>query len=171
MKELDILLYPDTRLRQVCKPVSVMSDRLDKIIGEMLYTMYQAPGIGLAASQIGVMKRLFVADVSENNDEPVVLINPEIIKSSGEMTYEEGCLSLPGVYADIVRPANILVKAMNRDGKMIEMEANDLLAICIQHEIDHLNGKMFVDHLSSLKRNRILKKYKKDMLEKELDQK
>jgi len=163
--KLDIVLFPNSGLREVCKPVAEMTDRIDQLIDDMFYTMYDAPGIGLAAPQIAVQERIIVVDVSENGDEPLALINPEIIHSAGEIVWEEGCLSLPGVYADIVRPSEILVRGMNRDGKMIEMEARDLLAICIQHEIDHINGKMFIDHLSNLKKNRLIKKFKKDQLE------
>jgi peptide deformylase len=123
--------------------------------------MYDAPGIGLAAPQIAVQQRLIVVDVSETKDQPIALINPEIVQSTGDITWEEGCLSLPGVYAKVTRPSDILVRGMDRDGKQIEFEANDLLAVCIQHEIDHLNGTMFIDHLSGLKRTRALQKYRK----------
>lgn len=168
MQKLDLVLFPDEGLREVCKPIDEMSDSLDRLIDEMFYTMYDAPGIGLAAPQVAVQKRLIVVDVSEEKNEPIALINPEIIRSSGQITWEEGCLSLPGIYADITRPSDILVRGMDRDGKTIEFEAHDLLAICIQHEIDHLNGKLFVDHLSILKRNRILQKYKKLQTEEEV---
>lgn len=161
MEKLDIVLYPNDGLREVCKPIDEMTDRIDRLIDDMLYTMYNAPGIGLAAPQIAVQERLIVVDVSEKNNEPLALINPEIIQSSGRITWEEGCLSLPGIYENVNRPSDILVRGMNRDGKMVEFEANELLAICIQHEIDHLNGKLFVDHLSGLKRARALQRYKK----------
>ena len=161
MQKLDLVLFPDEGLREVCAPVPEMTDDLDRLIDDMFYTMYEAPGIGLAAPQIAVQQRVIVVDVSEDKNQPLALINPEIVRSAGQITWEEGCLSLPGIYAHIDRPSDILVRAMNRDGKMIEMEASDLMAICIQHEIDHLNGKLFVDHLSGLKRTRILQKYKK----------
>lgn len=163
MDKLDIVLYPDEGLREVCKPIPEMSDALDKLIDEMFYTMYDAPGIGLAAPQVAVQQRLIVVDVSETKDEPIALLNPEIVNSAGKITWEEGCLSLPGVYAKVNRPSDILVRGMNREGNIIEFEANDLLAVCIQHEIDHLNGKLFIDHLSGLKRTRTIQKYKKDM--------
>lgn len=161
MQKLDLVLFPDEGLREVCAPVPEMTDDLDRLIDDMFYTMYDAPGIGLAAPQIAVQQRVIVVDVSEDKNQPIALINPEVIRSTGQITWEEGCLSLPGIYAHVDRPSDILVRAMNRDGKIIEMEAYDLMAICIQHEIDHLNGKLFVDHLSGLKRTRILQKYKK----------
>ncbi|HEY9017868.1 peptide deformylase [Thiomicrospira sp.] len=161
MQKLDLVLFPDEGLREVCAPVPEMTDDLDRLIDDMFYTMYEAPGIGLAAPQIAVQQRVIVVDVSEDKNQPLALINPEIVRSAGQITWEEGCLSLPGIYAHVDRPSDILVRAMNRDGQMIEMEASDLMAICIQHEIDHLNGKLFVDHLSGLKRTRILQKYKK----------
>lgn len=161
MQKLDLVLFPDEGLREVCAPIPEMTDDLDRLIDDMFYTMYDAPGIGLAAPQVAVQQRVIVVDVSEDKNQPIALINPEIIRSTGQITWEEGCLSLPGIYAHVDRPSDILVRAMNRDGEMIEMEAYDLMAICIQHEIDHLNGKLFVDHLSGLKRTRILHKYKK----------
>ncbi|MDX1796205.1 MAG: peptide deformylase [Hydrogenovibrio sp.] len=165
MTPLDIVLYPDEGLREVCAPIPEMSDRIDKLIDEMFYTMYDAPGIGLAAPQVAVQERLIVVDVSETNDQPIALINPEIVQSAGKITWEEGCLSIPGVYAKVNRPSEILVRGMDRDGKTIEFEAQDLLAVCIQHEIDHLNGKLFIDHLSGLKRTRAIQKYKKEQAE------
>jgi len=161
MEKLDIVLYPNEGLRETCTPIAEMNDEVDTLIEDMFYTMYDAPGIGLAAPQIAVQTRLIVVDVSENNDQPIALINPEIIQSAGAITWEEGCLSLPGVYAKVKRPSDILVRGMDRDGKQIEFEANDLLAVCIQHEIDHLNGTMFIDHLSGLKRSRALQQYRK----------
>jgi len=161
MEKLDIVLYPDEGLRDVCAPIAEMSDRIDTLIDEMFYTMYDAPGIGLAAPQVAVQERLIVVDVSESNDQPLALINPEIIASRGEIIWEEGCLSLPGVYGKVKRPSDILVRGMNRDGKIIEVEASELLAVCIQHEIDHLNGTLFVDHLSGLKKTRALQKFRK----------
>ena len=160
MQTLDIRLYPNDILRTRCQPTE-MNDEIDRLIDDMLYTMYEAPGIGLAAPQVGRNLRVIVADVSESRDQPVALINPEIIASDGMTEYEEGCLSLPGIYAKVRRPARIRVRALNRDGKPVELEADDLLAICLQHEIDHLNGVLFIDHLSALKRNRLLQKYRK----------
>lgn len=165
--KLDIVLFPNSGLREVCKPVTEMTDRLDKLIDDMFYTMYEAPGIGLAAPQIAIQERLFVCDVSEDRSQPVALLNPEIIQSAGEIKWEEGCLSMPGIYGDVTRPSEIIVRGMNREGKIIELEAKELLAICIQHEIDHLNGKMFIDHLSGLKKRRAINKFKKDMAERE----
>lgn len=163
MDLLDIVLYPDSGLRETCSPVAEMTDELDKLIDDMFYTMYDAPGIGLAAPQIAHQQRIIVVDVSDAKDQPLALINPEIIRSTGQTSYEEGCLSLPGVYANIKRPSDILVRGMDREGQHVEMEADGLLAICLQHEIDHLNGKLFVDHLSGLKRTRALQKFKKEM--------
>lgn len=163
MEKLDIVLYSNPGLREVCSPISEMTDDLDRLIDDMFYTMYDAPGIGLAAPQVAVQKRLIVVDVSESKNQPLALINPTIIQSSGHTSYEEGCLSVPGIYASVERPAEILVRAMNRDGKTIEMAADGLLAICIQHEIDHLNGKLFIDHLSHLKRARAIQKLKKEL--------
>ncbi|WP_029406629.1 peptide deformylase [Thiomicrorhabdus sp. Milos-T2] len=167
MEKLDIVLYPESGLREVCKPIPEMNDEIDKLIDDMFYTMYDAPGIGLAAPQVAVQERLIVLDISETKDQPIALINPEIIRSAGEITWEEGCLSIPGIYAKVKRPSDIIVRGMDRDGKMIEMEANELLAVCIQHEIDHLNGKLFIDHLSGLKRTRALQKFRKSMEEQE----
>ena len=165
MEKLDIVLYPEQGLREVCTPVKEMTDQIDKLIDDMFYTMYDAPGIGLAAPQIAVQERIIVVDVSENKDQPIALINPEIIRSAGKITWEEGCLSMPGIYGKVNRPSDIIVKGMNRDGKLVEIEASDLLAVCLQHEIDHLNGKMFIDHLSGLKRTRALQQFRKLMNE------
>ena len=167
MEKLDIVLYPEQGLREVCKPVKEMTDKIDQLIDDMFYTMYDAPGIGLAAPQIAVQERIIVVDVSESKDQPIALINPEIVRTAGKITWEEGCLSLPGIYGKVNRPSDIIVKGMNRDGKMVEIEANDLLAVCLQHEIDHLNGKMFIDHLSGLKRTRALQQFRKLMSEEE----
>jgi len=166
MQKLDIVLYPEAGLREVCTPVAEMTDALDKLIDEMFYTMYQAPGIGLAAPQVAVQQRLIVVDISETKDQPLALINPEILDSKGEIEWEEGCLSIPGAYGKVKRPSDILVRGLDRDGKPIEFEANDLLAVCIQHEIDHLNGKLFIDHLSGLKRRRAIQQFKKHLAEK-----
>jgi len=163
MEKLDIVLYPEQGLREVCAPVKEMTDDIDKLIDDMFYTMYDAPGIGLAAPQIAVQERIIVVDVSEKNDQPIALINPEVIQSAGQITWEEGCLSLPGVYGKVKRPSDIIVQGMDRDGKMVQIEANELLAVCLQHEIDHLNGKMFIDHLSGLKRTRALQQFRKHM--------
>jgi len=169
MEKLDIVLYPEQGLREVCTPVKEMTDEIDKLIDDMFYTMYDAPGIGLAAPQIAVQKRIIVVDVSEKNDQPIALINPEIIRSAGKISWEEGCLSLPGIYGKVTRPSDIIVKGMNREGKMVEIEADELLAICLQHEIDHLNGKMFIDHLSGLKRTRALQQFRKQQMNEEND--
>lgn len=155
---LPIVLYPDDNLRKVCPPVETMNDQIANLIDEMLYTMYHAPGIGLAAPQVDVLSRVIVVDVSEGKNDPLALINPQILHASGSIEWEEGCLSIPGVYGKVVRPSQILVKALDRDGKPLEFQAFDLEAVCIQHEIDHLNGTLFIDHLSALKRNRLIKK-------------
>jgi len=167
MEKLDIVLYPEAGLREVCAPVPEMNDEIDKLIDDMFYTMYDAPGIGLAAPQIAVQERIIVVDVSETKDQPIALINPEIIRSAGQISWEEGCMSIPGIYATVKRPSDIIVRGMNRDGKIIELEADELLAVCIQHEIDHLNGTLFIDHLSGLKRSRALQKFRKSLEEKE----
>ncbi|KUJ74370.1 peptide deformylase [Thiomicrospira sp. XS5] len=169
MDKLDIVLYPDEGLRDVCQPIPEMTDELDKLIDDMFYTMYDAPGIGLAAPQVAVQQRLIVVDISETKDQPIALLNPEVVKSAGKITWEEGCLSIPGIYAKVNRPSEILVRGMDRDGKMVEFEADELLAVCIQHEIDHLNGKLFIDHLSGLKRTRALQKYKKELAQQQAD--
>jgi peptide deformylase len=140
-----------------------MSDHIANLIDDMLYTMYEAPGIGLAAPQVGEDIRVLVADVSEDKSQPIALVNPEIVATDGLIEYEEGCLSLPGIYAVVRRPSKIKVRGLDRDGNPIEIEAEDLLAVCLQHEIDHLNGVLFIDHLSALKRNRLLQKYRKEM--------
>jgi peptide deformylase len=165
MEKLDIVLYPEEGLREVCRPVVEMNDRISNLIDEMFYTMYDAPGIGLAAPQVAVQERIIVVDVSETKDQPIALINPEIIQSQGQIEWEEGCLSIPGAYGKVKRPSDILVRGLDRDGHDIEIEASDLTAVCIQHEIDHLNGKLFIDHLSGLKRTRALQKFKKFMAE------
>ena len=162
MAKLEILEFPDPRLRTVAKPVETVDDALRKLIDDMIETMYEASGIGLAASQVNVHKRVLVIDVSETRDQPQVFINPEITPLTEDLApYEEGCLSVPGFYEDVERIEHCLIKALDRDGKPFELEARGLLAVCIQHEMDHLNGKLFVDYLSSLKRNRIRKKLEK----------
>lgn len=162
MALLDILEFPDPRLRTVAKPVEKVDDELRKLIDDMFETMYAAPGIGLAASQVNVHKRLLVLDVSDEHNEPLVFINPEVTPLTGETkTYDEGCLSVPGFYETVERPDRIKVRALGRDGEPFEMECDGLLAVCLQHEIDHLDGKLFVDHISRLKRDRIRKKLEK----------
>jgi len=155
---LDILFYPDPLLRKTAAPVDNIDGEVAKLVDNMLDTMYHAPGIGLAATQINIHKRIVVIDVSQESDSPLTLINPEIKLSEGEAEMQEGCLSIPGIYETIKRPADVRVAAMDRDGNPFELEADGLLAVCIQHEIDHLDGKLFVDYLSPLKRNRIRKK-------------
>ena len=158
MPLLDILQFPDKSLRKVATPVTEVDGRIDKLVTNMLETMYEAPGIGLAATQVNVHERLVVIDVSEESDTPLVLINPQVLESEGEQEMQEGCLSIPGIYETIKRSANIRVAAIDRHGEPYEMDADGLLAVCILHEIDHLDGKLFVDYLSLLKRTRIRKK-------------
>lgn len=162
MAKLEILQYPDERLRTVAAPVEQVDDALRQVIDNMFETMYDAKGVGLAATQVNVHKRLFVADCSENNDQPLVFINPKITAREGVFENEEGCLSFPNVYAKVERAGEITVEAMDRDGHLFAMDADGLLAICIQHEIDHLDGKLFVDYLSPLKQSRIRKKLEKE---------
>lgn len=152
MSLLTILEYPDKRLRTVATPVESVDDALRTLIDDMFETMYDAPGIGLAATQVNVHKQLIVMDISEDKSEPRVFINPEIVAKDGSQIYQEGCLSLPNVFADVKRWNTITVKALDRDGREFTLEADGLLAVCIQHEMDHLAGKVFVDHLSPLKR-------------------
>lgn len=162
MAILDILEFPDPRLRTVAEPVNTVDDELRTFIDDMIETMYHAKGIGLAASQVNVHQRILVIDVSENNDSPMVFINPEITPLTDELdTYEEGCLSVPGFYENVERPERVHVKALDRNGDPFEMECEGLLATCLQHEVDHLDGKLFVDHISRLKRNRIRKRIEK----------
>jgi peptide deformylase len=165
MAHLTILEFPDPRLRTRAQPVEQVDARLRKLIDDMFETMYAAPGIGLAATQVNVHKRLLVIDVSESRKEPLVFINPEILDRQGVEETEEGCLSVPGVYDKVTRADRIRVRALDRDGKQFEMEADGLLAVCIQHEIDHLDGKLFVDYLSELKRTRIRRKLEKERKE------
>jgi peptide deformylase len=152
MTKLDILEFPDPRLRTKARPLAPeqIDDRLRALIGDMFETMYAAPGIGLAATQVDVHQRLVVIDVSEEKDQPLVLINPEILDRQGSQTCQEGCLSVPGIYADVERADQVTVRALDRDGKPFELTADGLLAVCIQHELDHLDGKVFVDYLSPL---------------------
>ncbi|MFO8004468.1 peptide deformylase [Thioalkalivibrio sp.] len=154
----EILHFPDPRLRLVARPVEGVDDSVRTLIDDMFETMYAAPGIGLAATQINVQRRILVADVSEDQSAPHCLINPEILSRDGEEEMDEGCLSVPGFYERVRRAERIRVRALNRDGESFEMAVDGLLAVCIQHEIDHLDGKLFVDYISTLKRNRIRKK-------------
>ena len=161
MAKLDILEFPDARLRTIASPVEKVDASIQKLAEDMLETMYEAPGIGLAASQVNVHKRLIVVDVSEDQNEPHVLINPEYVKLGEEIDYQEGCLSIPGFYENVSRSDKIEVTALNKEGTAIKFIAEDLFAICIQHEIDHLEGKLFVDYISNLQRTRIKKKLEK----------
>ena len=162
MAKLTILEFPDPRLRTKATPVSTVDDALRVLIGNMFETMYAAPGIGLAATQVNVHKRLLVVDVSADKSEPIALINPEILEKDGVIVSDEGCLSVPGYYEEVERAEHIRVRFLDRDGVQQEMEAEGLLAVCIQHEIDHLEGKLFVDYLSEAKRQRIRKKLQKE---------
>jgi len=161
MAILEILNYPDPRLRNEAKPVEQVDDEIRKLVRDMFETMYKAPGIGLASIQVNVPKRVIVVDVSEDHDQPLCFINPEILEADGEETMDEGCLSVPGFYETVQRAETIRVRALNEKGETFEMQADGLLAVCIQHEIDHLDGKLFVDYISPLKRNRIRKKLEK----------
>jgi peptide deformylase len=162
MTRLTILEYPDPRLRTRAAPVEAVDDTLRQLVDDMLETMYAAKGIGLAATQVNVHKRLLVADVSEEKNRPLVFFNPEILTKEEVGTMQEGCLSVPGFYEDVDRAQKIRVRALGRDGQPFEMDADGLLAVCIQHEIDHLDGKLFVDYISELKRTRIRKKLEKE---------
>ncbi len=161
MALLNILEFPDPRLRTVAKPVTVFDDELRQLVSDMFETMYEAPGIGLAATQVDRHIRLLVEDVSEDRDAPRCLINPEIIESDGDQERDEGCLSVPGFYEKVERAEWIKVRAFDEHGEQFEMEAEGLEAVCIQHEMDHLQGKLFVDYLSNLKRGRIRSKLQK----------
>ena len=161
MAILDILHFPDPRLRQICRPVDTVDDEIRQLADDMLETMYAAPGIGLAAIQVNVHKRLVVIDVSDDRSSPLYLINPEVISKEGEEEMQEGCLSVPGFFETVRRAEKIQVRALDRDGNPLEFSAEGILAVCIQHEIDHLDGKLFVDYLSPLKRRRIRKKLEK----------
>jgi len=163
MAHLTILHFPDERLRTIAKPVTQVDDALRALIDDMFETMYDAPGIGLAATQVNVHQRLIVIDTSEEKNEPLVLINPEILEKSGEEEMDEGCLSVPGIYERVQRAERVKVRALDRNGEPFELDTDGLLAVCIQHEIDHLDGKLFVDYLSSLKRQRIKKKLEKQL--------
>ncbi len=163
MSILNILRYPDPRLHKIAKPVTVFDDKLKTLIKDMAETMYAAPGVGLAATQVDVHEQVVVIDVSESGDQLQVFINPEVIWASEERkSYDEGCLSVPGIYDGVVRPAEVKIRALDGDGKAFEVDCKDLLAVCIQHEMDHLKGKVFVEYLSPLKRNRIKTKLQKE---------
>lgn len=161
MALLNILQYPDERLHTVAQPVAKIDERIQTLIQNMFETMYEARGIGLAATQVDVHERIVVMDLSEEKNEPRVFINPVITHKNGETTYEEGCLSVPGIYDTVTRAEQVTVEALNEKGESFILEADGLLAICIQHELDHLMGKVFVEHLSQLKQNRIKTKLKK----------
>lgn len=161
MAILQILHYPDERLHTVAKPVTTVDDSIRQLIDDMAQTMYAAPGIGLAATQVDVHQRVIVIDISENRDQLLALINPELVRAEGQAEREEGCLSVPGIYDRVIRAERITVRALDRDGKSFTLDADGLLAVCIQHEMDHLQGKVFVEYLSRLKQNRIRQKLKK----------
>ncbi|MCY4220823.1 MAG: peptide deformylase [Thiotrichales bacterium] len=161
MSRLDILHFPDSRLRRRCKPVGTVDDKVKRLIDDMFETMYEAPGIGLSAPQVNADARVVTIDVSKDRSAPLCLINPEILATDGEAETEEGCLSVPGVFELVKRPERVRVRALDRDGRSREIEAEGLLAVCIQHEMDHLDGQLFVDYLSRLKRERIRKKAEK----------
>ena len=163
MALLKILRYPDPRLHKIAQPVSEFGERLATLVADMAETMYDAPGVGLAATQIDVHERVIVIDVTETHDDLMVFINPEIVWASEEkQVYDEGCLSVPGIYDGVERPARVKVRAQDAKGDFFEMECEGLLAVCIQHEMDHLMGKVFVEYLSPLKRNRIKAKLQKE---------
>ncbi len=162
MTELSILHFPDPRLRKRAKEVTEVTPEILTVMDNMLDTMYQAPGIGLAATQVNIHKRLIVIDISEDKNQPLRLINPKILEKEGQIVHEEGCLSVPGVYEKVKRAEHIKYSAMNEQGETYTAEAEDLLAVCIQHEIDHLDGKLFVDYLSKIKQQRIRTKLQKE---------
>ena len=158
---LNILKYPDKRLRTIAKPVVSVDETIKQQVKDMFETMYEATGIGLAATQVNFHQRIIVIDISDQCNEPICLINPEIIEKSGEIQWEEGCLSVPDYYENVVRANDIKVQALNQNGESFEFEASEMLSVCIQHEIDHLDGILFVDHLSKLKQKRLKKKTEK----------
>jgi len=160
-----ILEFPDPRLRTRAKPVTRFDADLHRIVDDMLETMYAAPGIGLAATQVDVHQRLIVIDISADRNDPLVLINPEILSREGEIATEEGCLSVPGYYDEVKRASKVRVRAQDRDGNVFERDCAELLAVCVQHEMDHIDGKLFVDYLSNLKRERVRKKLEKERKE------
>ena len=167
MAILTILEFPDERLRKKAKPVETVDAGTRRLIDDMFETMYAAPGIGLAATQVNVQQRILVLDISEEKNSPQAFINPELIMKTGEEESDEGCLSVPGVFEKVKRAEKIRVKALDRDGQPLELEADGLLAVCIQHEMDHLDGKLFVDYLSPLKRQLARKKVKKEQRQRE----
>ena len=158
MAILDILVYPDPRLRKIAEPVETVDDRIRTLVNDMIETMHDAQGIGLAATQVDVHEQVIVMQIPEDQDDPRVLINPTIIERDGETVYDEGCLSVPEYYAPVKRAESIKITALDEQGEIYELEADGLLAICIQHEMDHLQGKVFVDYLSRLKQDRVRKK-------------
>ncbi len=162
MPKLDILIFPDPRLRKKALPVSHVDDDIRHLVDDMLETMYAAPGIGLAATQVNVQRQIIVIDLSEERDTPLCLINPRILWQEGKEQMDEGCLSVPGFFESVTRAERVRVEALDRDGVAFVLEADALLAVCIQHEIDHLEGKLFVDHISMLKRQRIRRKLEKE---------
>lgn len=161
MSALQILHFPDPRLRQKAAPVAQVDDEIRQLVDDMFETMYEAPGIGLAAVQVNVLKRVIVIDISEDRNQPLCLINPELLETHNKEEMEEGCLSVPGIYENVTRAREIKVGYLDREGEPQELETDGLLAVCIQHEMDHLEGKLFVDYLSEMKRNRIRKKMEK----------
>jgi peptide deformylase len=161
MALLTILKYPDPRLHTVAEPVQEVTDDIRALVDNMAQTMYAAPGIGLAATQVDVHKQVIVMDISESKDQLLALINPQIIESSGQIECEEGCLSVPGIFEKVSRAEEIRVRALDRDGNTFEFEASGMLAVCVQHEMDHLKGRVFVEYLSPLKQQRIVKKLRK----------
>ncbi|NKB63084.1 MAG: peptide deformylase [Gammaproteobacteria bacterium] len=169
MALLDILVYPDTRLRQKAEPVIHFDESLRKLVNDMTETMYDAPGIGLAAVQVNIPLRVVVMDLSEDRSDLRIFINPTFQVIEGTIEFEEGCLSVPGIYASVERAEKILIQAMDIDGNSFELEAEGLLSVCIQHEIDHLDGKVFVDYLSRMKQDRVKKKLKKDIRQAETE--
>jgi len=158
---LNILKYPDKRLRTIAKPVVIVDETIKQQVNDMFETMYEAPGIGLAATQVNFHQRIIVIDISDQCNEPICLINPEVIEKSGEIQWEEGCLSVPDYYENVIRANDIKVQALNQHGETFELKASEMLSVCIQHEIDHLDGILFVDHLSKLKQKRLKKKTEK----------
>ena len=158
---LNILKYPDKRLRTIAKPVVSVDETIKQQVKDMFETMYEAPGIGLAATQVNFHKRIIVIDISDQCNEPICLINPEIIEKSGEIEWEEGCLSVPDYYENVIRANDIKVQALNQHGETFNLEASEMLSVCIQHEVDHLDGILFVDHISKLKQKRLKNKTEK----------
>jgi peptide deformylase len=161
MAKLDVLRFPDQRLRKKAKPVEQVDDDIRRIVDDMYETMYAENGVGLAATQVNIHKQIIVMDVSKDSKEPMCFINPEVIEKAGSKIHEEGCLSVPEYFADVERAATVKIKALNEKGEAFEIDADELLAVCIQHEMDHLQGKLFVDYLSPLKQQRVRKKMEK----------